>query len=175
MVADVQAEYQFDAGFTKGTLYLALMGEVWGVFCQYFFKENWPHYNVTALYLYYDTCALLSADGCCHREDVVRHPTASGLYAVNPSSCLHVKRVSNEHIYEQICCTLFVKSLHHIWTHFNTQGLKIHKSCSKFHYDQNVLNDYHLTVFWECNQRESRQCVLGQWRRIVQHYCSALF
>ena len=30
--------------------YLALTGELWGVFCEYL-VENWPRYNGTALYL----------------------------------------------------------------------------------------------------------------------------
>ena len=30
--------------------YLALTGELWGVFCEYF-GENWPWYNSTALYI----------------------------------------------------------------------------------------------------------------------------
>ena len=36
--------------FTKETPYLALMGELWGVFCEGF-GENWPCYNDTALYM----------------------------------------------------------------------------------------------------------------------------
>ena len=34
---------------TKGTPYLALTGELWGVFCEYLW-ENVPRYNGTALY-----------------------------------------------------------------------------------------------------------------------------
>ena len=34
----------------KDTPYLALTGELWGVFCEYL-RENWPRYNGTALYL----------------------------------------------------------------------------------------------------------------------------
>ena len=37
------------AGSTKNNPYLALVGELWGVFCEYLW-ENWPHYNGTALY-----------------------------------------------------------------------------------------------------------------------------
>ena len=33
----------------KDTLYFALTGELWGVFCKDL-GENWPHYNSTALY-----------------------------------------------------------------------------------------------------------------------------
>ena len=36
----------------KDTPYLALTGEIWGVFCGYLW-ENWPRYNGTALYLKY--------------------------------------------------------------------------------------------------------------------------
>ena len=49
MITGTQAEYQLDAGSTKDTPYLALMGGLWGVFCEYLW-ENWPRYNGTALY-----------------------------------------------------------------------------------------------------------------------------
>ena len=49
MVAETQAEYQSDAGSTNDTPYLALMGEIWVVFCEYCW-ENFPCYNGTALY-----------------------------------------------------------------------------------------------------------------------------
>ena len=45
----VEEEYQSDVGSTKDSPYLALTGEVWGVFCEYFW-ENWPRYNSIALY-----------------------------------------------------------------------------------------------------------------------------
>ena len=35
---------------TKDTPYLALAGELWGVFCEDF-AENWPRYNDTAMYI----------------------------------------------------------------------------------------------------------------------------
>ena len=44
------ADYQSDAGSTKDAPYVALMGELWGVFCEYLW-ENWPRYNGTALYM----------------------------------------------------------------------------------------------------------------------------
>ena len=47
MIEGTHAEYQSDAGYTP---YLALTGELWGVFYEYLW-ENWPHYNDTALYL----------------------------------------------------------------------------------------------------------------------------
>ena len=43
------AEYQSDAGSTKDTPYLALTGELWGVFCENLW-ENWSRYNDTAPY-----------------------------------------------------------------------------------------------------------------------------
>ena len=49
MVAETQVEQQSDAGSTKDTPYLVLMGELWVVFCKYFW-ENLPRYNGTALY-----------------------------------------------------------------------------------------------------------------------------
>ena len=49
MIAGTQAEYESDAGSTKDTPYLALTGELWGVFCEYFF-ENLLRYNGTELY-----------------------------------------------------------------------------------------------------------------------------
>ena len=48
MIAETQTEHQSDAGSTKDTPYLALTGELWGVFSEYFL-ENWPRYNGTAL------------------------------------------------------------------------------------------------------------------------------
>ena len=39
MIDGTQAEYQSDAGSTKDTPYLALTGELWGVFCKYFFYK----------------------------------------------------------------------------------------------------------------------------------------
>ena len=49
MIAGTHAEYESDPGSTKDIPYLALTGELWGVFCEYFW-ENWPRYNGTALY-----------------------------------------------------------------------------------------------------------------------------
>ena len=49
MIAGTQADYQSDAGSTKDTPHLTLMGKPWGVFCEYFW-ENWPRYDGTALY-----------------------------------------------------------------------------------------------------------------------------
>ena len=48
MIGGTQAEYQSDAGSTKDTPYLALMGELWDVSCEYFL-ENWPRNNGTVL------------------------------------------------------------------------------------------------------------------------------
>ena len=42
------AEHKSNIRLTKGTPYLALTGELWGVFCEDF-EENWPCYS-TALY-----------------------------------------------------------------------------------------------------------------------------
>ena len=50
MIIEIEAEYQSDAGTTKDTPYLALTGELWGVFCEYL-RENQPRYNGTALYM----------------------------------------------------------------------------------------------------------------------------
>ena len=49
MITGTEAEYQSDAGFTKDTPFLSLVGELWGVFCEYLW-ENWLCYNSTALY-----------------------------------------------------------------------------------------------------------------------------
>ena len=43
------AELKSDLKLTTDTHYLALMGELWGVYCKDF-GENWPCYNGTALY-----------------------------------------------------------------------------------------------------------------------------
>ena len=50
MIIGTDAEYQSDVGSTKDNLYLALMGELWGVFCEYLW-ENGLRYNGTELYL----------------------------------------------------------------------------------------------------------------------------
>ena len=51
MIVGTGAEYQSDPVSTKDTPYLALAGELWGVFCEYLW-QNWPRYNGTALYLH---------------------------------------------------------------------------------------------------------------------------
>ena len=45
-----EARHAPEVIFTKDTPYLALMDELWGVFCEYL-GENWPRYNDTALYM----------------------------------------------------------------------------------------------------------------------------
>ena len=54
MIIEIEAEYQSDAGTTKDTPYLALTGELWGVFCEYLW-ENQPRYNGTPLYIPVDS------------------------------------------------------------------------------------------------------------------------
>ena len=49
--AVTEAEYKLEFEPTKHTPYLALMGELWGVFCEDF-QENLPLYNGAALYVY---------------------------------------------------------------------------------------------------------------------------
>ena len=46
----IEVEYKSEFVSAKDTPYLALTGELWGVFCEDF-GENWPCYNGTALYL----------------------------------------------------------------------------------------------------------------------------
>ena len=43
------AESESDIIITTVTPYLALSGELWGIYCEDF-GENWPHYNSTPLY-----------------------------------------------------------------------------------------------------------------------------
>ena len=43
------AERKSNIRLTKDNPYLALTGELWGVFCEDF-EENWPRFNGTALY-----------------------------------------------------------------------------------------------------------------------------
>ena len=43
-------EYKSEFEFTNDIPYLALAGELWGVFCEHF-RENWSRYNDTALYI----------------------------------------------------------------------------------------------------------------------------
>ena len=47
------AESETDFRITAHTAYLALRGELWGVFCEDF-GEKWPRYNSTALYMSVD-------------------------------------------------------------------------------------------------------------------------
>ena len=44
-----EAEYASEV-ITKDTPYLPLTGELWGVFCEDL-GENWPRYNVAAVYV----------------------------------------------------------------------------------------------------------------------------
>ena len=46
----VTAEFKSDFKLTTDTPYLALTGELWGVYCEDLW-ENWLRYNGTALYL----------------------------------------------------------------------------------------------------------------------------
>ena len=50
ITARTEAEYKSVFVATKHTPYLALTGELWGVFCENF-VENWSRNNGTALYL----------------------------------------------------------------------------------------------------------------------------
>ena len=43
------AEYKSYFELTKGSTYLALEGELWGVYCENL-GENWLHYNGTTLF-----------------------------------------------------------------------------------------------------------------------------
>ena len=67
MIAGIQAEYQSDVGSTKDTTYLALTGELWDVFCEYFW-ENWPRYNSTTLYFHIPLPLTLESHGPLNRQ-----------------------------------------------------------------------------------------------------------
>ena len=45
-----EVKYKSGVISTEDIPYLALTGELWGVFCEHL-GENWPHYNGTALYV----------------------------------------------------------------------------------------------------------------------------
>ena len=62
MIAGTQAEYQSNAESTKDTPYFALKGELWGVFCEYFW-ESWWRYNRTALH-YWTQLYWRASDSC---------------------------------------------------------------------------------------------------------------
>ena len=67
------AESESDIRITTDTPYLALTGELWGVYCEDF-GENWPRYNGTTLYtpkIPYNTMHTLS------------------LYMITPKDTLH--------------------------------------------------------------------------------------
>ena len=44
-----EAKYASEVIFSKDTPYIALMGELWSIFCEAL-SENWLRYNGTALY-----------------------------------------------------------------------------------------------------------------------------
>ena len=67
MIAGIQAEYQSDVGCTKDTTYLALTGELWDVFCEYFW-ENWQRYNSTTLYFHIPLPLTLESHGPLNRQ-----------------------------------------------------------------------------------------------------------
>ena len=46
----IEAEHKSELSSTENTPYLALTGKLWVVYCEDF-RENWPCYNGTALYL----------------------------------------------------------------------------------------------------------------------------
>ena len=48
---DNEVKYASEVIFTKDTPYLALTGELWGVFCEDL-GENWPRYKGTALCMF---------------------------------------------------------------------------------------------------------------------------
>ena len=49
ITAVTEAEYKSEFELTKCIPYLALTGELWGVFCKDF-EENWLYYNGITLY-----------------------------------------------------------------------------------------------------------------------------
>ena len=49
-IALTETEYELEFEYMKDTQYLALTGELWGVFREDF-GENWPGYDGTALYI----------------------------------------------------------------------------------------------------------------------------
>ena len=59
LITGTETEYQSDTGSTKDTPYLALMGELWRVFCWYFW-ENWSCYNGNALKTVHILCEFQS-------------------------------------------------------------------------------------------------------------------
>ena len=61
-----EAEYQSNATSTKDTSYIALMGELWCVFCEYLW-ENWLCIIGTALYIMCHPTLLLKHAECSTR------------------------------------------------------------------------------------------------------------
>ena len=60
------------AGSTKDTPYLGLMGELWGVFCEYLW-EYWSCYNGTTLYHLNITSFYVTTLNCSCRVDPIMH------------------------------------------------------------------------------------------------------
>ena len=50
MIARTGAEFQSEAGSTKDNPYLALAGELWGVFCEYIFRKLTELYRHRTLF-----------------------------------------------------------------------------------------------------------------------------
>ena len=73
MIAGTRGEYQPDARSTKDTPSLALTGELWDAFGEYFFLENWPRYDDTALYVTPVTRERLEYTSTPHWQTFLHH------------------------------------------------------------------------------------------------------
>ena len=84
--AGTEVVYKSEFESTKDTPYLALTGELWGVYCEEF-EENWPCYNSAALYstlrwiasLVYMAYAAVAARYCTQSSDDL---TPNGLWNI---------------------------------------------------------------------------------------------
>ena len=84
-------ETESDIKITTDTPYLALTGEIWGVYCEDF-GENRPRYNGTALYIYIYICIKFVADHpAITEEPFIIWATIwnISLWDLNHLKCLH--------------------------------------------------------------------------------------
>ena len=71
-MAITAAKQQTDIELTKETPYLALTGEIWGVYYDTF-RENWPRYNGIVLYIYFTGSSVLFLQNLIHNPPWVGH------------------------------------------------------------------------------------------------------
>ena len=131
----------------KDTSYLALTGELWGVFCKYF-GENWPRYNGTALYMFMFSLKNSAGKGlniCSYVYNVLIHPQPNGWHFENDSwECIFLKE--NVCILNKISCICPKISLNLKWVPNLWDQISQHW-CRKW-LDTRQATSHHLNQWW---------------------------